>query len=153
MLNVVKPSPPAPQINGFFLADSVKSKLSHYKILQLDAGELWMQEFSWVLVFACGKTLMWRLYCVGCGGEEQTCKNFNRVNLSWYKSNHMHFGWAKGKKWVLSSPGWSPCKNCIAFCNTHGEAKGYTERKCERKVYSGLPKTPNQYNLQGDTIL
>lgn len=39
MLNVVKP-PPTPQLNGFFLADSVESELSHYKILQLDAGEL-----------------------------------------------------------------------------------------------------------------
>lgn len=38
MLNVK--SPHAPQLNGFFLADSVKSELSHYKILQLDAGEL-----------------------------------------------------------------------------------------------------------------
>lgn len=43
MLNVK--SPHAPQLNGFFLADSVKSELSHYKILQLDAGELCMQEF------------------------------------------------------------------------------------------------------------
>lgn len=57
----------------------------------------WMQvscEFkspSHVLVFACGKTLMCRMYHVGCG-EEQTCKNFDRVNLSWYEPNHLNFG-------------------------------------------------------------
>lgn len=42
MLNLINSITPDKQL--FFLADYMKSEFSHYKILQLDAGELCIQE-------------------------------------------------------------------------------------------------------------